>query len=618
MLHAPREIEISVRGPALTKTGLAQIFRSMGALSILVLVFDVSLASATIRYEVSLAHPEKHIFHVLIHVNPQESEKFVTVALPAWDALYQIRDFAYRVRDVRAFKSKPEKALLNVQKVDKQTWQISISASTTADVNIEYTIEWDDPGPFSSQLNAHHAFMNLAEILMYLPDRRQEEATVAFESIPDGWKTICELPAGTDANSFTAASYDALVDAPVEAGKFDEFEFDSGGAHFRVVVDANAYRRASLENALKRISAYQGQLMGGLPFKEFTFIFHIGPYSEIGSGGGMEHMNSTAIAAESLEAVVYVAAHELFHVWNVKRIRPQSLEPVDRAKEQYTRALWFAEGVTTTYQNYTLERTGLWSKEAFLNDLADQVCDLQSRPARAWQSAEESSLDAWFEKYAFYNRPDRSIWYYNKGQILGVLLDIAIREATDNRRSLDDVFRLMNEKYAQQGRFYDDHNGIPETVAEVAGKSFHDFFQRYVFGTDEIPYDGFFSAAGLNFKIETLRTADLGFWPGKTLNGITVAAMESGSSAEGAGVREGDVLLEVNGAPFPGRVAEWLHNQTPGGRVKLRIRRDGEEKEFTFALGTRIDNKCAITEAPHPAEKQLRIREGLLHGTIDR
>ena len=599
------------------------LLRSLATLALVVLIFNARASSATIRYQIRLQDPQKHIFAVEMTIPKAPSG--TRVALPAWNALYQIRDFAYRVRDVNAWlSSAPGSATqqLFVTKVDKQTWQLGVPAdsagkSTAGDIAVRYTIQWDDAGPFDSQLNAHHAFLNLAEVLLYVPDRRGEDTVIRFDPVPGDWKTIAELPAGPVANSFTAENYDALVDAPVEAGKFDEFEFDSGGAHFRVVVDANAYRRASLENALKRITAYQSQLMDGLPFKEFTFLFHIGPYTEVGAGGGMEHMNSTAISAGSLEGVIYIAAHELFHVWNVKRIRPQSLEPVDYTKEQYTRALWFAEGVTNTYQNYTLERTGLWSKDAFYGDLAEQVCDLQSRPARLWQSAEESSMDAWLEKYEFYNRPDRSIWYYNKGQILGVLLDIAIRDATDNRKSLDDVFRFMNEKYAHEGKFYDDHEGVPAAVAEVAGKSFQDLFERYVFGTDEIPYSAFFGNAGLNFKLEALKTADLGFWPGKTLHGIVVSAIESGSSAEAAGVREGDSLLEINGAPFPARFSEWLHDQKPGERVKLRIRRDGEEKEIAFPLGTRTDNECRLSETDHPSEKQRRILEGLLHGSTN-
>jgi predicted metalloprotease with PDZ domain len=181
----------------------------------------------------------------------------------------------------------------------------------------------------------------------------------------------------------------------------------------------------------------------------------------------------------------------------VKRIRPQSLEPVDYSREQYTRALWFAEGVTSTYASYTLERTGLWTKNQFYRDLSGQIAMLQSRPAHLWQSAEESSLDAWFEGFNEYRDQARSISYYNKGQILGVMLDLAIRDATDNHKSLDDVMRRMNAEYAAKGKFYDDSEGVRAVIEEVSGKDFKDFFARYVAGTDEIPYDKFFSVAGL-------------------------------------------------------------------------------------------------------------------------
>jgi predicted metalloprotease with PDZ domain len=224
----------------------------------------------------------------------------------------------------------------------------------------------------------------------------------------------------------------------------------------------------------------------------------------------MEHANSTVIAAETIDGAATVAAHEFFHVWNVKRIRPQSLEPVDYTKEQYTRALWFAEGVTDTYAAYTLERTGLYSKDQFYANLAEQIATVESRPAHVWQSAEESSLDAWFEKYDGYSVPGRSISYYDKGQILGVLLDLAIRDATDNHKSLDDVLRRMNDEYARQGKFYNDSQGIRAAVEEVSGKSFEDFFRCYVSGVDPIPYNEFLGIAGLELKTGSAQGADPG------------------------------------------------------------------------------------------------------------
>jgi predicted metalloprotease with PDZ domain len=483
--------------------------RILRLIALIVVGFSIGArpTCAAIKYEVSLAHPERHRFGVSIEIPVEGGE--VTVAMAAWNALYQVRDFSLRVRDVAA-ECSAAGAPADVRKLDKQTWRISLAkncdpAGGRNSIEVHYTIEWNDLGPFNSQLNEHHAFVNLAEILMYVPDRRGEDTSVRFIDVPVGWRTAAELPAGQTDNTYAAPSYDKLVDAPVEAGKFDEFQFDSGGAPFRVIVDAENWNRGLLEGSLRRITAYELQLMDGPPFdppsREYTFFFHIDSGEDVGAGG-MEHANSTAIAMRSVEGAVFVAAHEFFHVWNVKRIRPQSLEPVDLTKEQYTRALWFAEGVTSAYASYALERTGLWSKGQFYSDLAAQIGELESRPARSWQSVEESSLDAWFEKYDAYNVPDRSISYYNKGQIVGVMLDLAIRDATDNRKSLDDVLRQMNVEYAQQGRFYDDSEGIRAVVEEVAGKSFQDFFRRYVSGTDEIPYNDFLSIAGLELRMK--------------------------------------------------------------------------------------------------------------------
>jgi predicted metalloprotease with PDZ domain len=455
-------------------------------------------SAATIKYRVSLANPEQHLFHVTMTIPVAVADREVTVQMPAWNTLYQVRDFAYRVRDLRNL------ADVSPEKIDKQTWRVVLrGAGKPSDgITLSYAIYWDDPGPFNSQLNGHHAFINLAEILMCVPTRRAEATEIAFDDMPTGWSIAVELPALRDPNSFSGSGYDALVDAPVEAGKIDAFEFDSAGGHFRVVMDAGSTNRSRLQSALERITAYQIGMMGGAPFKQFTFFVHTGPDATMG-GGGMEHMFSTAIAGPSVEADVALAAHEFFHVWNVKRIRPQALEPVDYTKEQYTRSLWFAEGFTDAYTSYTLERTGLWSKKQFYDDLAEQIERVQARPSHTWQSAEESSLDAWFEKYDGYNVPDRSISYYDKGQILGVLIDLEIRDATDNRKSLDDVFRLMNDKFAKHGKFYDEKTDIQDAMEQVAGKSFDDFFRRYISGVDEIPYNQILAIAGLELRTDS-------------------------------------------------------------------------------------------------------------------
>lgn len=429
------------------------------------------------------------MFHVTMTI--PEVKDGVDVQMPAWNALYQVRNFASRVMDVRAQDAagKP----LPVGKRDLHTWHVAGSGT----IVLDYGTFWNDGGPFAAQLDSSHAFLNLAMVLFYVPNRRNEETRIEFIGVPNNWETAVALPSGGTTHSFRAASYDELVDAPVEIGRFEQFTFTAERARIRVVVHGDRWNRAALEDKLRRIVAYQVGLMREVPFTEFLFIYHFSS-----GGGGMEHANSTAISAGSDGNVEGVSAHEFFHLWNVKRIRPQSLEPVDYTGTNLTRALWFAEGVTSTYASYTLVRSGLWSPRQFYDDVAGEISQLEARPASRWKSAEEASLDAWFEVYRQYRQPQFSISYYNKGQILGVLLDILIRDATDNRKSLDDVLRTLNADYARRGRFYDDSAGIRVAAEKVAGTSFADFFARYVAGTEVLPYEDILRRAGLRFRME--------------------------------------------------------------------------------------------------------------------
>jgi predicted metalloprotease with PDZ domain len=561
-----------------------------------------------IRYEISLQNPERHLFHVLMMVPEVAGE--LTVQLPAWNALYQIRDFSSHVQQVEAHAGTEA---VPVEKVDKQTWKIRANGA----VRIEYATYWDEPGPFATQLSGEHAFINPAMILLYVPGHTKDKTLLTVTDFPESWHAAsalqlkCEPVAGKPSCSSNQTTYDALVDGPIELGTFKEFKVP-GVANIDVVVHGTDWSEHKVGEELSKICSYEIRLMEGAPFAHYTFLFHIG--RGVG-GGGMEHANSTAISVPSEDFVAGVAAHEFFHLWNVKRIRPETLEPVDYTREQYTRALWFAEGVTSTYGSYTLLRTGIWNKDRFYGDLGDQISELESRPADHWESAEESSLDAWLEKYPLYNGPDYSVSYYTKGQVLGVLLDLLIRDRTNNEKSLDDVLRGLNNDFAKQGKFYRDSLDIRLEAEKVAGGSFEEFFRDYVAEAKPLPYTQVFTLAGLDLRSGERKQAVLGFSAEREPSGgVTVRSVDGGTSAVAAGLRVGDAIIGWNGGDVPRSLGRWVRGRQPGETVKVRIRREENELNIDFKLGEEKEIAYQLAENSGASEKAQRIREGWLHG----
>ncbi len=589
-------------------------FPGVRALVVLQIFFGLMLVSpckATISYEISLAQPSQHLFHVSINVPDVHGE--LLLQMPAWNALYEIRDFSSRVQRVEAVSSSQ---LLAVEKLDKLTWRIHGDGTIT----VRYAIYWDSAGPFASQLNEEHAFINPAMVFMYIPQRRSEHVSVIFRDLPGGWHSATAL----DWSEFAAASatipmisapnYDALADGPIEVGQFKLFQISGVEPPILVAIHGDGWKQADVENTLRKICKYEIELMGGAPFDHYLFIFHIAKAAQ-GAGGGMEHANSTAINVNSEAQLAGVSAHEFFHLWNVKRIRPASLEPIDYTREQFTRALWFAEGVTSTYGRYAQLRSGLWSKQDFYADLAQQINELESRPASRWQSVEQSSLDTWLDKYDYYNGPEFSVSYYTKGQVLGDLLDILIRDRTNNERSLDDVMRRMNEEFARKGKMYRDSLDVQLTAEESAGGSFEDFFRKYVASAEPLPYESVLAKAGLLLQQREIVRAELGFSMERDAGGKSfVRSVVPGSQAERAGLLAGDEISSFNGESVPRRSEYWLRNKKPGDPLKLSLLRNEKPLDIAFALGGKSQSIFAVAEDPQASPKARAIREGWLHG----
>jgi predicted metalloprotease with PDZ domain len=278
--------------------------------------------------------------------------------------------------------------------------------------------------------------------------------------------------------------------------------------------------------------------------------------------------------------------------------------------------LWFAEGVTNTYGVYTLVRSGIWSKEQFYADLGERITELENRPANRWQSAEQSSLDAWLEKYPLYNQPDYSISYYTKGQVLGDLLDILIRDRTENGKSLDDVLRAMNSEFAKRGKTYRDSLDVRLTAEKVAGGSFEEFFGKYVSGIEPFPYQHVLALAGLQLRILQHQRPTLGFTAGRDAAGaLVVQSVTADGPAELANLRVGDTILVWNGGEVPRRTDRWLREQKPGDLLKLWVAREEKKVSVEFRLGEIKETFYGVTEDGHAGDKARHIREGLLTGS---
>jgi predicted metalloprotease with PDZ domain len=571
----------------------------------------------TAFYQVDLRDPASHLVRVTMRVSG--TQPATEIQFPAWNNLYQIRDFVRNVQDLGAECDGKRQEL---ERVDLNTWRTGPQACSN--LTVRYAVYANEESPFSSVLSTEHAFLNFALLLFYFPRERERQVSVRF-LVPAGWKIATLLEDGDTPEEFRAANYDALADSPAEAGEFREYSYTQNGATYRVVVHADPgdYPADRLLDSLKKITATETALMGDVPFSRYTFILH---FPRAGGGGGMEHRNGTAISVparqvrEHWEGLEATAAHEFFHLWNVKRIRPQALEPIDYVHGNDTRDLWFAEGVTSTYGELSLLRAGLITREQFYARLAREIQNLQERPARGFQSAELSGREAWLEKYSDYSRPERSMSYYNKGALLGFVLDLAIRQASRNQASLDDVMRRLNTDFARRGRFFtlgDLHSIIAELAPSFTG--LEAFLDDFVRGTRELDYETHLDYAGLRLVTETQARPALGFLATRNFDGlIQVESVEPDSHAQKAGLERGDVLLKMNGRTLNEPPVYHLSRMKPGEKVKFRVRREGQTREVEYALGARQESIYRVEELPRASREQLAVRQGWLEGITTR
>jgi len=567
-------------------------------------------AAPEIGYTVSMSKPWTHLLEVEMRVKSAQMPQAAEIQMPVWTpGSYLIREYARHVQDFAATDASG--ANLTWEKTNKNTWRVNSKGAN--EIVVRYNVYANELTVRTNELNADHAFFNNAALLMNVKGFLGAPATLKINPYGD-WKIATGLSAVEgQANTFRAPNFDVLYDSPFEVGSFVETSFDVNGIRHRMVFEGEGnYDMQKTAADVKKIVEQAVKMFGEVPYKDYLFIVNLR------GGGGLEHLNSTALQFNRLAFTtryndfLTLAAHEYFHAFNVKRIRPDALGPFDYNNENYTKLLWVAEGGTAYYENILVQRAGLITDKDYLAGKAAAFQALQNRPGRFQQSVEESSFDAWIKYY----RPDENavnnqISYYDKGEIVNFLLDLEIRRSSNGAKSLDDVMRALYTDFYKNNKNYtpEDYQKISETMA---GKSLNDFFSKYVRGREEINYNEFLSGFGLRLATgDAGEKAYLGADLTQTGDKLTVRATPAGTPAYEQGLNASDEIVAVDGnrasLTF---LTSYLDAKRVGDKIKLTVFRFDQMRDIEITLGGRAPQSYKIAALETPTDEQKRLYQG--------
>ena len=591
---------------------------------LLLLFVAVSLSAQRVppvQYEVSVPTPATRLFHVRADF-PTRGKDTLYLSLPAWSpGNYEIQNYA---RYVRHFGAKtPGGQPLFWDRVDKDTWRVTTARSERVSVEFDYFADTIDLS--MARLTGEFGEFLGTNVFLYEEGQLARPAEVRF-ALPAGWQVTTAL-GGSGAGPYTAANYHELADAQTFVGKYSLDSLQVDGKWIRIAVwPADAYSppvQRNMRTDLEKIARTENALFGGPPYDRYTVFFNV-IREPVSFGGGLEHAASQfdimpqgafADAAGTFgDFMVPLMAHEYFHLFNVKRIRPAEMWPYDYHAEQYTPLLWWSEGVTDYYADLTNLRSGLWTTQQFLGNATQDMQQVESVP-EPW-SEEDGSAATWINE-VFVNS---SQLYYPKGSLTGLLLDVSIRDASDNRRSLDDVMRALYTRFYQKQMGFTTRDllallreyGLPDVDA---------FYQRYINGREPLPYEAVLAKAGIAVARKTISNPFLGVnaQPDET-GKLVVQSVVPGSAADAAGLQQGDVLLKVGeiearadgdwGASYRER-----YRGQDGQPLAISVTRAGKPLTLTTQVRERTAVSFTLTPAASPTPKQARIWQGIATGS---
>jgi predicted metalloprotease with PDZ domain len=571
------------------------------------------MSTEPIAYTLRFPQPRTHYLEVEASV--PASGPSVELMMAVWTpGSYLVREYARHVEGISA--SGPGGTALPLTKTRKNRWRIDTRGA--ARVTVRYRVYAREMSVRTNWVESGFALLNGAPTFLTLPEPGVRRPHLVTLELPPSWKTSVSALAGTGPHGYRAEDFDELVDSPIYAGSPAIHEFTVAGKRHLLVNEGEAgvWDGARAAADLERIVRQCERLWGGLPYERYVFFNMITEAS-----GGLEHRASTVLMTNRWSSStrkaylswLTLAAHEFFHVWNVKRLRPAELGPFDYENEVYTTGLWVAEGLTSYYEHLIVRRAGLSTEAELLDGIGSDIRSLQTTPGRLAQPLDTASFDAWIKHYRpDENSPNTAISYYTKGAVIGFLLDAKIRASTAGARSLDDVMRAAYARYSGARGFTDEE--FRAVVHEVAGREFGGWWTSVLETTEELDYAEALQWYGLRFRPVDARASGGRAWLGaatKTDGGrLVVTQVRRGTPAFDAGLAVDDEILAIDEFRVrPDQLASRLEQYGPGRQVSLLVARRDELRRLPLTLGREPDDAWRLEVLPAAsADQQARFR----------
>nr|MDQ3081703.1 PDZ domain-containing protein [Gemmatimonadota bacterium] len=507
-------------------------------------------------------------------------------------------------------------------KIDPDTWRIRVGRPGEVSVRFEYTADSLDNA--MSWSKPDFTFFNGTNIFLYPEGSAGDFPSTVTVTTTSGWRVATGLtPAGSSAPntfSYTASSYHELVDMPTFVGRFDIDSTTIVGKTFRFasypVGSITSATRANVFEQMGKVIPAQAMVFGEVPWDTYTLLQVADESFPLGAAAGLEHSNShldiisPAVLGNPILASLY--AHEVFHVWNVKNMRPAEMVPYRYDRMQPTTLLWISEGITDYYADLTQLRGRTITPYTFFATTTAKIESIEQRPPTA---LEDASLSVWIHPVDGTND-----LYYDKGSVVGLLIDILIRDASDNRGSLDTVMRDLYTSTYKKGEGFTDADWWAAVSKAAGGKSFADFAKRYIDGRAVFPYDSIFPLAGLRLLVDRTVQPSLGISVSPDDDGLRVMQVVISGPGATAGVKLGDYLLSVGGLDandplFQEKFNERFGGTPPGGMLPIEIRRGTQRLTLNAPVRFNTIETRRIIEMANASSKAVTVRAGLLNGT---